>query len=41
MVNAESFDKLDKELDEIHEVSCSKLFLLLSEGWSIITCDGR
>ena len=41
VVNAESFDKLDKELDEIREVSCSKLFLLLSEGWSIITCDGR
>ena len=25
VVNAESFDKLDKELDEIREVSCRKL----------------
>ena len=41
MVNAESFDKLDKELDEIREVSCRKLFLLLSKGWSVITCEER
>lgn len=32
MVNAESFDKLDKELDEIREVSCRKLLTCQRDG---------
>ena len=32
MVNAESFDKLDKELDEIRAVSCRKLLTCQRDG---------
>ncbi|CAH3032618.1 unnamed protein product, partial [Porites lobata] len=32
VVNAESFDKLDKELDEIREVSCRKLLTCQRDG---------